>query len=369
MGRFAIAAGGTGGHLFPGLAVAEVLHARGHEVMVLTSEKHIDAVATEGRSEFRIERLPGIGLPRSISIESLKFFLRFFRGVRHCRRLFADFRPSVVLGMGGFTSTAPIVAGRTRGLPVFVHESNAIPGKANRLNARLCGGLLVGFEDFQHERVRVPVRVTGTPLRRALLEACPRQVALEGFGLRDGIPTVLVMGGSQGASGINRQMQQVARMLAGGNHRPMQFIHITGTADESVVRNTYAALGIRCWVGAFHHAMQNAYAAADVAVARSGAASLTELAHFGIPAVLLPYPHAAEDHQTWNARIFERAGAAELMAESAVNPEKMLHALERVLEPPRHRKMSEAARGLSNLRAAETVAEILMEAAAERMNR
>ena len=127
MKRFAIAAGGTGGHLFPGLAVAEVLHGWGHRVLLLTSEKHIDAVATEGRSEFQIARLPGMGLPRGITLETVKFFARFARGILHCRSLFADFQPAAVLGMGGFTSIAPILAGRLSGLTVSQMEWKISP--------------------------------------------------------------------------------------------------------------------------------------------------------------------------------------------------------------------------------------------------
>src|SRR5882757_6544932 len=134
--KFAIAAGGTGGHLFPGLAVGEVLLARGHEVMLLISEKEIDAVATQGREEFRIEKLAGIAMPKIYSPAILGFAWRFWKGLRRCKALFREWKPAAVLGMGGFTSTAPILAGRSCKVPTFVHESNAIPGRANRLNAR-----------------------------------------------------------------------------------------------------------------------------------------------------------------------------------------------------------------------------------------
>ncbi|RYD83794.1 MAG: undecaprenyldiphospho-muramoylpentapeptide beta-N-acetylglucosaminyltransferase, partial [Verrucomicrobiaceae bacterium] len=145
--RFVIAAGGTGGHLFPGLAVGEVLLARGHEVMLLISEKEIDALATQGRTEFRIERLPGIGMPKLFSPAVFGFLKRFRDGLKRCKVLYQDFQPDAVLGMGGFTSTAPILAGRLRKVPTFVHESNAIPGKANKLNARLVTCVLLGFEE------------------------------------------------------------------------------------------------------------------------------------------------------------------------------------------------------------------------------
>jgi UDP-N-acetylglucosamine--N-acetylmuramyl-(pentapeptide) pyrophosphoryl-undecaprenol N-acetylglucosamine transferase len=360
MKRFAIAAGGTGGHLFPGLAVAEVLHSQGHEVMLLTSEKHIDAVATEGRSEFRIERLPGIGLPRGISPTTLRFFARFASGILHCNRLLAEYRPAAVLGMGGFTSTAPILAARLRGLPVFVHESNAIPGKANRLNARLAGGLLVGFQDCARRLPNLTCTFTGTPVRRALQQnQIEKDVALARFGLRLGHKTVLVMGGSQGAAGVNMAMIEAAAGLGPG----YQFIHLTGATDELTVRAFYQRSGLSAWVGAFHHAMQDAYSAADLAVARSGAASLTELAFFKLPSILIPYPYAAEDHQTFNAKIFSEAAAAVLLPERDANSTRLAGEIRAILEDASRLKAMRVASGeLSVEDSAQRVAQVVLDA-------
>jgi UDP-N-acetylglucosamine--N-acetylmuramyl-(pentapeptide) pyrophosphoryl-undecaprenol N-acetylglucosamine transferase len=361
MKRFAIAAGGTGGHLFPGLAVAEVLHAWGHQVLLLTSEKHIDAVATEGRSEFRIARLPGMGLPRGISLQTLKFLARFARGILQCRRLFSEFRPAAVLGMGGFTSIAPILAGRLSGLPVFVHESNAIPGKANRLNARLAGSWLAGFEECVQRIPAVPCEVTGTPVRGAFLKHPPKADALRSFGLSPERRTVLVMGGSQGAAGVNQAVMEAAANLAGAG---FQFLHITGAADEKTVAAFYQRAGIPAWTAAFHHAMQDAYSAADIAVARSGAASLTELSYFGLPSILIPYPYAAEDHQTFNAKIFSRAGAAVLVQERDATGPFLAAEIARILGDARVLEtMTEGCRALYKSDAAERVARVLLQAA------
>jgi UDP-N-acetylglucosamine--N-acetylmuramyl-(pentapeptide) pyrophosphoryl-undecaprenol N-acetylglucosamine transferase len=367
MKRFAIAAGGTGGHLFPGLAVAEVLHAWGHQVLLLTSEKHIDAVATEGRSEFQIARLPGMGLPRGISLQTLKFLARFARGILHCRSLFAGFKPDAVLGMGGFTSIAPILAGRLSGLPVFVHESNAIPGKANRLNARIAGGWLAGFEECARTIPSVPCTVTGTPVRGAFLQHPSKEDALRKFGLSPERKTVLVMGGSQGAAGVNLAVMEAAAHLASEG---FQFLHITGAADEKTVANFYQKSGIPAWTAAFHHAMQDAYSAADIAVARSGAASLTELSFFGLPSILIPYPFAAEDHQTCNAKIFSDAGAALLVQEREATGPFLAAEIRRILgDAQALAKMTAACRSLYRSDAAERVARVLLAAAEGRRNK
>src|SRR5207245_10887864 len=142
-----IACGGTGGHLFPGIAVAEALRARGHELMFFVSEKDIDALALSTRSEFRFEKLPTVGFPSLYSPAVLGFMLRFNQSLSLCRSIYRRFKPQAVLGMGGFTSTAPILAGRMRGVSTFIHESNAVPGKANRWSARLVRAVLLGFKE------------------------------------------------------------------------------------------------------------------------------------------------------------------------------------------------------------------------------
>ena len=329
--KIAIAGGRTGGHLFPALAVGEVLLERGHEVLLFISEKEIDALAVQGRSEFRFEKLPSIGMPRVFSPAMFTFFQRFLAGLASCRRIFADFKPDAVLGMGGFTSTAPILAGKLRRVPTFLHESNAIPGKANRLNACLVDAVLLGFEECRRHFPRVRCEVTGTPLRRSLDRRVPREEALAGLGLQPDGKTVLVMGGSQGAHGINAAMQAAA---AGGKLDGLQVIHLTGAGDEAATAQSYRAAGVAAHVAAFCRRMEDAYSAADLVVARSGAASLSEISHFGLPALLIPYPHAAENHQQLNAEIFARAGAAKLLEESATTGETLAAAIRKLTEDP-----------------------------------
>src|ERR1700730_15369846 len=199
--KVAIACGGTGGHLFPGLAVAEVLRNRGHEVLLLISEKQIDAVAVGNRKEFRIQKIPAVGLRKVISIQFLSFVAKFMKGLVACLRAYRSFKPDAILGMGGFTSTGPILAGRMTGLPTFIHESKAIPGKANRLHPFLAKEVLLGFEECARYFPNKKVEVTGTPIRDRLRNPVDRSEALQKLRLKSGLRTVLVMGGSQGAHG------------------------------------------------------------------------------------------------------------------------------------------------------------------------
>ena len=355
--KIAIAGGGTGGHLFPALAVGEVLLERGHEVLIFISEKEVDALAIQGRSEFRFEKLPSVGMPRLFSPAMFTFFRRFNASLAPCRRIFAEFQPDAVLGMGGFTSTPPILAGKLRRIPTFVHESNAIPGKANRLNAWLVDVVLLGFAECRSHFPRARCEVTGTPIRRSLSRRLPRGEALAAFGLQPGTPTLLVMGGSQGAHGINEAFRAAA---AGGGLAGLQVIHLTGAGDAPAMEQAYRDVGIRAHVAPFCHQMEAAYSAADLAVARSGAASLSEISHFALPSLLIPYPAAAENHQQFNAEIFARAGAAALLNESETTGEALASAIRKLIQDPSQLQiMTQACRSLAPRDAAVCVADTI----------
>src|ERR1700730_5135564 len=333
-----IACGGTGGHLFPGIAVAEVLRERGHEVMLFVSEKEVDALALSGHADFRYEKLPAVGLPSAFSPAILGFVRRFTEILSQCRNIYRKFKPQVVLGMGGFTSTAPVLAGRLRGVATFIHESNAIPGKANRLTARIARGVLLGFKECAPFFPRAHTEVTGTPIRTEL-QPLDRRVAREKLGLQRDLPTLLVMGGSQGASGINHAMIKSLSSLHG---IALQMIHLSGVRDERLVADSYQRENIPAYVAPFHHRMEEVYSAADFAVARSGADSLAELAFFSLPAILIPFPYAADDHQTRNAEIFVRAGAAIILKETELSGDLLaLRIKELIANQQKIRQMSE----------------------------
>ena len=351
-----IACGGTGGHLFPGLAVAEVLRARGHEVMLFVSEKEIDALALSGRSEFRFQKLPTVGLPSAFSPAIFGFLRRFSESLSLCRGIYRKFKPHAILGMGGFTSTAPVLAGKLRGIPTFIHESNAIPGKANRLTARMVRAVLLGFKECAPFFPRARTEVTGTPIRKEL-QRIDRKIARERLGLREDLLTLLVMGGSQGASGIN---QAVIKSLPALQGLPLQVIHLAGARDERLVADNYQRENIPAHVAAFHHGMEEVYSAADFAIARSGAASLAELAAFALPAILIPFPYAAEDHQTRNAEIFARADAAVILKESDIAGDSLGRKIRELIEDAdKLRRMSENSAQLAPKNAAALVVETM----------
>jgi UDP-N-acetylglucosamine--N-acetylmuramyl-(pentapeptide) pyrophosphoryl-undecaprenol N-acetylglucosamine transferase len=325
-----IACGGTGGHLFPGIAVAEVLQDRGHEVMLLVSEKDIDAVALSGRTNFQVEKLPTVGLPSPFSPALFGFTRRFVESLSLCRSIYRKFNPDAVLGMGGFTSTAPVLAGRFRGIATFIHESNAVPGKANRWTARVVNAVMLGFKECAPFFPKTRTEVTGTPVRTELVRL-DRADSRRKLGLREDLPTLLVMGGSQGASGINQALIKALPFLQGV---PLQVIHLSGVRDERLVVDNYRRENVPAYIGAFHHQMEEVYSAADLVVARAGAASLAEFAGFSLPGILIPFPYAADDHQTRNAEIYARADAAILLKQSDLSGESLARNIRELVENP-----------------------------------
>src|SRR5688572_8291529 len=201
-----IACGGTGGHLFPGIAVGEVLQSRGHDVTLLISEKKIDSLAASGHGALKFEKMPFLAMPKPWSPKMASFLLGVWRGLQQCKAIIRQNDTAAVLGMGGFTSFAPVLAGRQCKRRTLIHDSNAIPGKANKLTAKFCDTILLGFEEcgayFPPEKTK---RVVGTPVRSALLKTAKEssEDPHKFFGLSKERKTLLVVGGSQGARGVN----------------------------------------------------------------------------------------------------------------------------------------------------------------------
>src|SRR5476649_1756088 len=327
--KIAIACGGTGGHLFPGLAVAEELRQRGHDTILLVSPKQIDAIALEGAKEQQSHALPGIGWPGFLSPRVFKFALTLLSSWRECGQVYRDFQPTAVVGMGGFTSAIPLLLGRHLHLPTLIHESNAYPGRVTRMIAPWVNKTLLGFDSCANYLRKAHCVVTGTPVRRGLARI-DRAVAAEKFGLNPALPIVLVMGGSQGAHGINQLVLKTLPMWY-DQRDEVQFVHLAGQADANIAEINFRRQRLTAVVQAFSTEMEHFYSLADVVISRSGAASLTELSHFGLPSVLIPYPAAADDHQSFNARIFEQAGAARIMVESKTTPEELHRVVAEIL--------------------------------------
>ena len=350
-----IACGGTGGHLFPGIAVAEESRRRGHKVLLLISRKRVDADASAKYGSLDFVSVAAIAKPPTVSFRTIAFLVKLWRTVRQSRRIFKDHQVDVVLGMGGFTSLPPIYAARKMKLLTALHDSNALPGKANRLGARWCNRVLLGLEAARGYFESSDVHVTGTPIRSEFCNLPEKKKARVRFGLKPDQPVVLCFGGSQGARFLNTLVVQMAEILGEG----VQWLHVAGRQDEERVKGLVGSREGHVVLG-FCDDMPAAYAASTLVISRSGGASLSELAALALPSILVPYPHAADDHQTINARCFEEAGASVLAPESSVNAEDLSGVVGEILgDPSKLESMRQAAGSLSTKDAAEKICDTL----------
>lgn len=324
----AIACGGTGGHLFPGLAVAEELLRRDCDVMLLISPKEVDQNAVKAVRGMQIETLPAVGLTGK---NILKFARGFWNSYKTAKKLFQKRTPQIVLAMGGFTSAPPILAGKKAGAKTFIHESNTIPGRANRWLSRFVDGGFVYFPETQ-KRLRVAnCEVTGMPVRPQFLDSVDAASARMALGLNPKNPVLLIMGGSQGASGVNNVVTSSLPILLKALPE-LQFVHLTGSNDFEKVQQIYAAHKAKAVVRPFFTEMELALGAATVAVSRSGASSLAEIAALRVPSVLIPYPTAADNHQYHNAKAFADDNAAWMLVQADTRPEQFAAAISSLLQ-------------------------------------
>jgi UDP-N-acetylglucosamine--N-acetylmuramyl-(pentapeptide) pyrophosphoryl-undecaprenol N-acetylglucosamine transferase len=349
----AIACGGTGGHLFPGLAVAEQLLKHGCNVSLLISPKDVDQQAVKSANGMEIFTLPAVGLQNR---NYFSFAKNFWNSFRASRKFFNQYKPDAVLAMGGFTSAPPIFAARKFGAKIFLHESNTIPGRANRFLARFVDEAFVGFPETAARLKARKVSVTGTPVRpqfcssghesahsenqSRLASAATIENCRTALGLDSNSPTILVMGGSQGASGLNEMILSALPLLVLKN---WQWLHLTGTNDFEKVKQAYVARGIKAVVKPFFTEMDLALGAATASVSRSGASSLAEIAAMRLPSLLVPYPTAADNHQFFNALAFEKTGAAKLLEQKNSTPEKVAALLCELVENPTLREKIQSA--------------------------
>jgi UDP-N-acetylglucosamine--N-acetylmuramyl-(pentapeptide) pyrophosphoryl-undecaprenol N-acetylglucosamine transferase len=300
----AIACGGTGGHLFPGIAVAEELKKRGCKIALLISPKDVDQQAVKSAQGFEVFTLPAVGLQNRNYFSFVKSFWNSFCAAR---KIFRERKPDAVLAMGGFTSAPPILTARKFGAKTFLHESNTIPGRANRFLARFVDEAFVGFPEAVTRLKARKISVTGTPVRPQFQPRDAAECRLV-LGLEPNRPTVLVVGGSQGASSLNEMILSALPLLGEEN---WQWLHLTGANDFEKVKAAYAAQKLRAVVKSFLAEMDLALGAATACVSRSGASSLAEIAAMRLPSLLVPFPAAADNHQYFNALAFEKTGAAD----------------------------------------------------------
>ena len=359
-----ISGGGTGGHIYPALTIYKTL-----ETMV---DANFLYVGTERGLESRIVPKEGIpfttlpvqGLQRTLSLDTLVTAGKTLSSLWKANRLLSDFKPDIVIGTGGYVCGPLLLAAALRGIPTLIQEQNVVPGITNKILSRFVDVVAVGYEEaIPHFPSAKKVIYTGNPVRPSVMTA-NREEARAYFGLQDDQTAILVAGGSRGARSINTAMQAVHEHYKG--REDIKIIHATGTDEYSRVCES---LGIQegdvysstSHIVPYLDNMDMAMAASDMAIFRSGAIGLAELAVRGIPSILIPYPYAAADHQTFNAKAFVDAGASTMIVDKELNGTRLLQAVDAMLADQRCRKrMAEATLQLGKPEAAIEIAKLAL---------
>ena len=357
MKKIILSGGGTGGHIYPAVAVAEALKRRfGDEVELLF-------VGAEGKMEmekvpalgYRIAGLPIAGLQRRLDWHNLLVPFKVLKSVRMARRVIRDFGADAVVGFGGYASAPVLWAAQRMGVPTVIQEQNSYAGVTNKILAKRAKRICTAYEGMERFFPADRITLTGNPLRgRFSKEGADRGEALRYYGLTSSLPTILVVGGSLGTRSLNEMMKQW--ILDTGGAAPVQVIWQTGKYYEREMQAFLAAHpASHVWQGAFIDRMDYAYAAADLVVSRSGAGTVSELCLVAKPVVFVPSPNVAEDHQTKNARALEMKGAAVVVSDAECRTTAMRRAMDLLREPARLAAMSRNLELLAKPRAAEDI--------------
>jgi len=366
--RVIVTGGGTGGHIYPALAIAKGILAREPESQILyvgTKEGMEARLVPEAGIDFR--GVSGQGLPRKLSVETIKVGAKSFKALWETKQILKKFKPDLVVGTGGYVSGPVVLTAALFGIPTLLHEQNALPGITNKILARFVRKVMVTFpESIAHFGVRKKLVLTGLPVRPEIGEVSRTEGALR-LGLHPERLTLLVTGGSRGARSINQAMPIVLRNLLA---RPdIQVIWATGKATYKETQKALKDAGIdgvsENWkVLEYLKDMPEALACTDLFIGRAGATTLAELMVAGKPGILIPYPFAAENHQEFNARALEKDGAARVILDSVLTGENLSEIIQELLAKPQDlRSMADAAKGLGQPKALEKIVNVCLETA------
>lgn len=352
--KLLIAASGTGGHLFPAIATAEQLTQQCPSCTIewLGVPDRLETQLVPDKYPLHTVRMGGV--QGGLGLSTLKLAARFAKSTVQVRRLLKSGGFQGIFTTGGYISAPAILAARSLGLPAIMHESNALPGKVTRWLSPFCTQVALGFSDAVQHLPKAKTAVVGTPVRSQFLEAT--KTGLTDMDIPPDVPVIAVLGGSQGAVAVNRLVREAApAWLSAG----AWIVHLTGTNDPDADSFTHPHYIHR----PFYNNIAALFERANLAISRAGAGTLIELAITGTPSILIPYPFAAEDHQTYNAKAFSQAGAAQLHQQSTLSTQKLQQLVSELLASPAQlSQMSQSANQLAVTDSASKVAHLVYQA-------
>ncbi|NMC33055.1 MAG: undecaprenyldiphospho-muramoylpentapeptide beta-N-acetylglucosaminyltransferase [Veillonellaceae bacterium] len=367
--RFVIAGGGTGGHIYPALAIARALERQDATATILfVGTEHGLESELVPHAGYPLQTIHLYGFQRRISWRNFQNVFWTVRSLWEVRKILRAFRPDAVIGTGGYVCGPVVWSAASAGIPTLIQEQNAFPGVTNRILSRVVDVAAVGYPEAAPKFAghKAHVVVTGNPVREDLLRET-REDSCRHFGLRPDSPVLLITGGSQGARSVNQAALALHRHWAG--KKEVQILHITGQTDYNNIIHMLQAEGLPVHDGEagrivvpYLHEMPKALAAARLVVSRAGAIGLAELTLRGIPSILVPYPYASENHQEINARALEKNGAAVVIRDSELTGELLTATVEKLIaDSEKLRSMAAAAAAMGTPRAADDIAALVFD--------
>jgi UDP-N-acetylglucosamine--N-acetylmuramyl-(pentapeptide) pyrophosphoryl-undecaprenol N-acetylglucosamine transferase len=346
------------------VALAEELSARGgHEVLFVGTARGIEARVVP-REGYQLELIDVAGLKGGGIGGMVRGMARLPKAMVQSLGILKRWKPDVVVGVGGYASGPLVLAAAMTGRKTAILEQNSVPGVTNRMLGKVVGAVFASFEASRSFFPDKKVQMLGNPIRRQMRDALTGTGTGTGAGTNAALQQLLVCGGSQGAHAVNEIVTEAMVLLQQEGRAP-RLVHQTGTSDRAAVEERYRAAGVQADVREFIDDMAGAYRAADLVVGRAGATTIAELTAIGRPAILIPFPQAADDHQTVNARALEEAGAALLFAQSDLTPRILANAIAGLmLDQGRRRAMAAASQALGRPDAARAIVDALEEMAA-----
>jgi len=328
--KLIVAGGGTGGHLFPGIAVAEEFLARdpANEVLFVGSERGIEARSIP-QSGYRLELISAVGIRGKGSLAQLKGAVMMIYGYAQSRKILKSFKPDLVLGVGGYASLPMVLAAKGMNIPRYIHEQNALPGMSNKVLSRVANKVFISIEESALFFPKGVTLLTGNPLRKQILEmlvkAGGEHSGREGFNL-------FIFGGSQGAHALNIAIPKAIAQLDLVERQQLKITHQTGEKDQQEVTAAYRAIGCEADVRPFIDDMATQYHTADLIICRAGATTIAEVTALGKACLFIPFPHATDDHQRKNAEALLKQGACEMLLEQEITKDGLAKALANLMK-------------------------------------
>lgn len=339
--RVVIAAAGTGGHINPGIAIANKIKSmeKDSEIIFVGTSRGLE-VDLVPRAGYALKTLRAYGIERKLTLQNIKNLYYTIKSIKEAKKLMQEFKPDVVIGTGGYICMPVIIAANQMKIPTLLHESNAFPGVSVKLLSKKVNTVLLGFEDAKERLPKAKrIVVTGNPtkIKKQAFSNAQKSQFIQQMGLSQGKPIVLVFGGSQGAESINKSFTHIIEKQ---KNKEYQIMWAAGPAQYEMIKQKLQEAHINIEqienvkIVPYIYNMEEVISAVDLVVCRSGAMTITEIAIAGKPAIFIPFPYAAENHQEYNAKVLEKVGAAKIILDKDLNEELLHHTIEKIILNP-----------------------------------